>query len=44
MSQEALENNEPNGSNVFFNENKAGKFQPRAVLVDTEPLVCESVM
>ena len=44
MSQEALESQDPNGYNIFFNENKSGNFKPRAVLVDTEPLACESVL
>ena len=44
MSQEALESGDPNGSYVFFNENKSGAFKPRGVFVDTEPLACESVL
>ena len=44
MTQEARESKAPNGYNIFFNEDKAGRFKPRAVLVDTEPLACESIL
>ena len=44
MSQEAMENKEPNGYDIFFREDQAGLFKPRAVLVDAEPDVCEKVM
>ena len=44
MTQEARESKDPNGYSIFFNEDKAGRFKPRAVLVDTEPLACESIL
>ena len=43
MTEEALESKDPNGHSIYFNENIAGKFKPRAVLVDTEPSACEAI-
>ena len=44
MSEEAKESKEPNGHDIFFHEDKAGQFRPRAVLIDTEPLACEAIL
>ena len=44
MSQKARESLEPNGTTSFFSERMDGHFCPRNVLVDSEPLVIDTIM
>ena len=43
MSEEVRESLEPNTYATFFNENEAGRFYQRGVLVDLEPMVIDEV-
>ena len=43
LSEEALTTTEPNTTDIFFHEDSTGRFRPRSLLIDTEPLVIDEV-
>ena len=44
LSEEATKSTEPNTTDIFFHEDSTGRFRPRSLLLDTEPLVIDDVL
>ena len=43
LSEEAEENGSQGNTNIFFDEDQAGKYTPRSILIDSEPDVIDYI-